>query len=330
MANAAARDDDDHLIAHDVDVEPVEPNRRVLAGWRNALIVVLAVAYPAFHMAALNGLSIRDLTGIDLPFLPRLPMETWNFRIVHVAGALILGFLLFAAVRFRDGDSDAGQGPAGTARLAAAWVALIAGGVMWNGIDETIRFRETWLFGVPLVAASLAGIVLSWVWPRARGRFALPDIVLCVAAAAVAAYLITIYGTLMRNSTGTPFAPIGISLAAVAGTLLIMELTRRMAGMALVIIAAVFLIYVFAGRFMPGFLKAPAIDWQRFFSQVYTDAGILGPTTAVSRRPTSSCSSSSPPSCRPRRSATISSTSPSPRRAARAAARPRWRSSPPA
>jgi hypothetical protein len=276
MANAAARDDDDHLIAHDVDVEPVEPNRRVLAGWRNALIVVLAVAYPAFHMAALNGLSIRDLTGIDLPFLPRLPMETWNFRIVHVAGALILGFLLFAAVRFRDGDSDAGQGPAGTARLAAAWVALaaaalalgmavlfarqIAGGVMWNGIDETIRFRETWLFGVPLVAASLAGIVLSWVWPRARGRFALPDIVLCVAAAAVAAYLITIYGTLMRNSTGTPFAPIGISLAAVAGTLLIMELTRRMAGMALVIIAAVFLIYVFAGRFMPGFLKAPAID----------------------------------------------------------------------
>jgi TRAP transporter 4TM/12TM fusion protein len=298
MANAAARDDDDHLIAHDVDVEPVEPNRRVLAGWRNALIVVLAVAYPAFHMAALNGLSIRDLTGIDLPFLPRLPMETWNFRIVHVAGALILGFLLFAAVRFRDGDSDAGQGPAGTARLAAAWVALaaaalalgmavlfarqIAGGVMWNGIDETIRFHETWLFGVPLVAASLAGIVLSWVWPRARGRFALPDIVLCVAAAAVAAYLITIYGTLMRNSTGTPFAPIGISLAAVAGTLLIMELTRRMAGMALVIIAAVFLIYVFAGRFMPGFLKAPAIDWERFFSQVYTDAGILGPTTAVS------------------------------------------------
>jgi TRAP transporter 4TM/12TM fusion protein len=298
MANAAARDDDDHLIAHDVDGEPVEPNRRVLAGWRNALIVVLAVAYPAFHMAALNGLSIRDLTGIDLPFLPRLPMETWNFRIVHVAGALILGFLLFAAVRFRDGDSDAGQGPAGTARLAAAWVALaaaalalgmavlfarqIAGGVMWNGIDETIRFRETWLFGVPLVAASLAGIVLSWVWPRARGRFALPDIVLCVAAAAVAAYLITIYGTLMRNSTGTPFAPIGISLAAVAGTLLIMELTRRMAGMALVIIAAVFLIYVFAGRFMPGFLKAPAIDWERFFSQVYTDAGILGPTTAVS------------------------------------------------
>jgi len=29
-------------------------------------------------------------------------------------------------------------------------------------------------------------------------------------------------------------------------------------------------------------LNAPDISWQRFFSQVYTDAGILGPTTAVS------------------------------------------------
>jgi len=29
-------------------------------------------------------------------------------------------------------------------------------------------------------------------------------------------------------------------------------------------------------------LNSPAITWERFFSQVYTDAGILGPTTAVS------------------------------------------------
>jgi TRAP-type uncharacterized transport system fused permease subunit len=163
MANAAARDDDDHLIAHDVDVEPVEPNRRVLAGWRNALIVVLAVAYPAFHMAALNGLSIRDLTGIDLPFLPRLPMETWNFRIVHVAGALILGFLLFAAVRFRDGDSDAGQGPAGTARLAAAWVALAAAALVERHRRDHLRFRETWLVRRAAGGRQPGGIVLSWV-----------------------------------------------------------------------------------------------------------------------------------------------------------------------
>ena len=71
-------------------------------------------------------------------------------------------------------------------------------------------------------------------------------------------------------------------LAAVAGTALIMELTRRVAGLALIVISGIFLIYVFVGDMLPGFLNAPNIQWTRFFSQVYTDAGILGPTTAVS------------------------------------------------
>jgi TRAP transporter 4TM/12TM fusion protein len=128
----------------------------------------------------------------------------------------------------------------------------------------------------------VGGIMLGWVYRRGRGRFAAPDFVLSVCALAVAAYLITIYGTLMRNSTGTPFAPIGISLAAVAGTLLIMEMTRRVAGLALVVISAIFLLYVFTGQYLPGFLNSPPIGWARFFSQIYTDAGILGPTTAVS------------------------------------------------
>jgi hypothetical protein len=52
-------------------------------------------------MLALNGVSISDWTGIELPFLPQFPMETWNFRIVHIAGALALGFLLFSAHTFR-------------------------------------------------------------------------------------------------------------------------------------------------------------------------------------------------------------------------------------
>ena len=55
-----------------------------------------------------------------------------------------------------------------------------------------------------------------------------------------------------------------------------------MAGLALVVISAVFLVYVFAGQHLPGFLGYPGLSVQRFFSQVYTDAGILGPTTAVS------------------------------------------------
>ncbi|KAA9009347.1 TRAP transporter permease [Histidinibacterium aquaticum] len=284
----------DLAIADGVDDEAIESNRRLYEGWRFYAVSGLAAIYAAFHMAALNGVSIEDWTGIELPFLPTFPMETWNFRIVHVAGALFLGFILFAAHSF-DEEQETRDTPMfgwiGVALMVPAlfslgvsiWFAFqIAGGMTWTGIDETIRFREVWLYGVPLMVATVGGILLSWVQKRRRDRVASVDILLGVCGIAVATYLITIYGTLMRNSTGTPFAPVGISIAATAGTLLIMELTRRVAGLALVIIATIFLAYVFLGQYLPGFLNSPAISWKRFFSQVYTDAGILGPTTAVS------------------------------------------------
>ncbi|NNF25185.1 MAG: TRAP transporter fused permease subunit [Rhodobacteraceae bacterium] len=283
----------DQVVAEGVDEEPIEPNRRLFEGRALWIVSVLAGLYAAFHMAALNGVSISEYIGIEIPFLPTFPMETWNFRIVHVAGALALGFVLFAGSGFAAEDrprrttiSYISYGLMALALFslgtAFSFAIDIAGGTMWNGIDAGIKFRETWVFGAPLWIATFGGIVLSWFHRRGRSSFSEPDLVLVVCGFAVAAYLITIFGTLMRNSTGTPFAPIGMSIAAVAGAALIMELTRRVAGLALVIIAGIFLVYVFTGHLLPGFLNSPAISWQRFFSQVYTDAGILGPTTAVS------------------------------------------------
>ena len=291
---AAAEAEEARLVAEGVDDEVVEANRRTLDGWRLALLATLAALYAAFHMAALNGLSLSAMTGIDVPFLPSFPLETWNFRIVHVAGALFLGFLAFGprggfaeatarGFRLTDWLAVALMVLALFACAAAASFALrIADGAMWNGMAPEFRDAEIYRFGIPLLVATAGGIVLGWLDRTPADRFSLPDIVLGVAGLAVAIYLVTIYGTLMRNSTGTPFAPIGISLAAIAGSALILELTRRVAGLALVIIAGIFLTYVFVGHLMPGFLNSPRIDWARFFSQVYTDAGILGPTTAVS------------------------------------------------
>lgn len=315
MTDSTARDAEissDPLIAEGVDEVAIEGNRRLLTHWRSLLLIGFAGIYSAFHMAALNGLSLKGMTGIDIPFLPSFPLETWNFRIVHIAGALMLGFLMFSAHRrFAQSPSDetdplmsdANQNSAGffkrfgainilaTFFLALALVACgaalsfafrISSGEMWNGLSPEFRNPEIYWYGLPLLTATLGSIVLSWFASVRRDRFLLADVVLGVCALAVAIYLITIYSTLMRNSTGTPFAPIGISLAAIAGSLLILELTRRVAGLALVVIAGVFLVYVFLGHLMPGFLNSPKIGWARFFSQVYTDAGILGPTTAVS------------------------------------------------
>ncbi|MEC7816320.1 MAG: TRAP transporter permease [Pseudomonadota bacterium] len=265
---------EDHVLAHDVDEEPVEANRRLFDGWLLKAITVLTIAYSAFHLYSLN-IS---------------PLETWSFRIVHVAGALFLGFMLYAGARFVSEE----DGPA--RHRWTSWVAAVAmlpalyslyqgyafyqlmqGGAM--RIDPAL---ETWHFGWPLLAATAAGIVLTWFHQRQRGIFSLPDLVLMVCSVSVAAYFLVVYNSPIRMSTGTSFAPVGISFAAVAGSALILEMTRRVAGMALVTIGLVFLVYVFAGPYLPGFLGYPGLSVQRFFSQVYTDAGILGPTTAVS------------------------------------------------
>ncbi|MDN3562689.1 TRAP transporter permease [Vreelandella neptunia] len=260
-------------IADGVDEDVVEPNRRLFTGWQFLLFAALAIAYSSFHLISLNV----------------YPMETWSFRIVHIAGALILGYGLFAGARFADDDHQASGDWIkwlSYALLIPAAYTLAQVFLMHQTLSgEAMRIDpnvENWHYGYPLMATTAGAIVLSWFYRQARHRFNPADLVLMVCALASAGYLLVAYNTNIRMSTGTSFAPSGISWAAIAGSLLILELTRRVAGLALVVISAVFLTYVFAGPYLPGFLGYPGLSLQRFFSQVYTDAGILGPTTAVS------------------------------------------------
>ena len=294
---------DQVILAEGVDDEPVERNRRLFTGAAMAFIATYATIYAGFHMAALNGVSINAWTGIDLPFLPQFPLETWNFRIIHVSGALVLGFLLYGARLFPDVEKP--ETPklslAGYALMIPALVAgymairfsfLVASGTLpemgglttWAAFPGTeIYGQEVTWFGIPLLIATFGAIVLGWFENTHRHRFSRTDIVLAICAVVVALYLVPIYSTAARNSVGTPFVPIGVAFAATAGTALILELTRRVAGLALVIITGVFLVYTFTAHLLPGILAVQTpYNWQRFFGFVYTDAGILGPTVAVS------------------------------------------------
>ena len=292
------------ILAEGVDGDAVESNRRIFSGRAYLLIAVLSTCYAAFHMIALNGLSISDWTGIEIPFLPQFPVETWNFRIVHIAGALSLGFLLFSAHTFHQDRLHKSTKFISIAAFALAIPALIAGvtaigfantiasGTLpemgglttWAAFPGTdIYNAEVWRYGLPLLIATFGDIVAGWFERRNRELFAASDIVLALCSVIVAIYLTSIYGTAARNSVGTPFVPIGVAFAATAGAAMIMELTRRVAGMALVVITGVFLVYTFTAHLLPGILAVSnAYSWQRFFGHVYSDAGIIGPTTAVS------------------------------------------------
>lgn len=261
------------ILAEGVDEEVIESNRRLFTGWQWALFAAMAVVYSLFHLVVLNA----------------IPLETWSYRILHISGALILGFGLFTGARFA--NETTAVAPKWLSALAAllllpAGYALLQVYQMWRTMEGgAMRIDaqiETWHFGYPLIFATAAAILLSWSYRQVREKLSLPDLVLMVCAVASAGYLLVMYNSPLRMSTGTAFAPVGISYAAIAGCLLILELTRRLTGNALVIITALFLVYVFAGPLLPGFLGYPGLSMTRFFSQVYTDIGVLGQTTAVS------------------------------------------------
>jgi TRAP transporter 4TM/12TM fusion protein len=68
----------------------------------------------------------------------------------------------------------------------------------------------------------------------------------------------------------------------IVGTVLLLEFTRRTSGIALPIIAGAFILYAFAGPWMPGVLEHRGFSPARFFSYIYSDLGVLGITTQVS------------------------------------------------
>eukprot|EP01030_Chromulinospumella_sphaerica_P006204 gene6204-6065_t len=138
-------------------------------------------------------------------------------------------------------------------------------------------------FGIPLAIAALSAIVATWFLRPEGSKFNWLDGTLVLTVIASTAYLMVhLDGTALRMRAGTPFASPGNAWAAMVGLALILELTRRVAGSALVIISIIFVVYSFVGPYLPGFLTHDGFDFSRFFSYIYTDAGILGATTAVS------------------------------------------------
>lgn len=267
---------DEPILAEGVDEEPIESNRRLFSGRAYFVMAALSTIYAAFHMIALNGVSISDWTGIEIPLLPQFPLETWNFRIVHISGALALGFLLFSAHTFANDDAPhkdtklisivalvlllptivAGFTASGYHTLINSGTLPEMGGLTtWAAFPGTeIYASEVWWFGTPLLMATLGAIVTGWFERRGRELFAASDVVLALCGIVIAIYLIAIYSTAARNSVGTPFVPIGVAFAATAGAAMILELTRRVAGLALVIITGVFLLYTFVAHLLPGIL----------------------------------------------------------------------------
>jgi TRAP transporter 4TM/12TM fusion protein len=264
-------------LAAGVDREIVASNQRMFDGATATLMAALCVLYTAFHIGVMN----------------LYPLETWTYRLIHVTGGMMLGFLIYASGVFatpaarpapeRNGLMWALTGPAAALvalALGQIVLAIASGDLIATGRD-TAADKYLYTFGWPLAAGTGLALIAAWLFPgRARGRVSAPDLVLTAAALAVGLYIIAHAGFLRVRAQVVPHA--NDMWAAIAGIVLILEMTRRLAGMALVVIVALFIGYAFAGPWLPGFLEHRGYAPARFFAFIYTDNGILGPTTAVS------------------------------------------------
>ncbi len=115
--------------------------------------------------------------------------------------------------------------------------------------------------------------------PRAAG---VPwyDWVLALASLACGAYVTyEVDGLLFR--AGAQWTT-GDVLMGFVGTLLVFEFGRRTSGLAMVIIAGVFLLYCFAGPWLPGVLEHRGYAFGHVFTYMYSEYGMFGVTSQVS------------------------------------------------
>ena len=234
---------------------------------------LLCALYAAWHLYVLNI----------------APLETWTFRIVHIAGALILGFGMSAALSVRpvqEGDMNRLSPILGSVALVSVTVALgsVLAAIFFLQPGEVAPPDWTLsVYGWTLAGGTVLAVFSGWFFPARKGKFPIADLALIVATLASCGFILFSLDTLsLRLRAGTPFSDPNNGWAAFVVIVLIAELTRRVAGLALVVIALVFIAYAFLGPWMPGFLEHKGYDAQRFFTYIMTDNGVLGPTTAVS------------------------------------------------
>lgn len=176
---------------------------------------------------------------------------------------------------------------AGNKRELRRWEAqllalLCVGFTLFHLFVLNVYSLEPLMFRAVHVAWGGAIGFLLYAATRERGRAGVPwyDWVLALLSAACGAYIVVeIDGLLFR--AGAQWTTWDLVFATL-GTLLVFEFGRRTSGLAMVIIAALFLLYTFVGPWLPGVLHHRGYAFGHVFTYMYSEYGMFGVTTQVS------------------------------------------------
>ncbi len=241
-------------------VEHMETGARRPGSATRTLIYLTALAWSLFQLWIVSPLPYALALGV-------IP-ET-HARSIHLAFAVFLAFLLFPA------RLPSARGP----HIAAGFYGLLGAG-LWLLAWQQHQADQPWATVYLLMGA--AALALAWpAWRVAPlERVPLVDWLLALTAAFAAGYLFLFHQELAQRP-GRPELP--DMIAAGLGLLLLLEATRRVLGPALMVIAGVFLIYTFAGPWMPDLLAHRGASFGRAMSQQWlSNEGVFGIALGVS------------------------------------------------
>jgi TRAP transporter 4TM/12TM fusion protein len=164
---------------------------------------------------------------------------------------------------------------------ALALSVLCVGFTLFHLFVLNVYSLEPLLFRAVHVAwGGAMGFMLYSLRQGAREGVPWYDWILVGASIACGAYVtVELDGLLFR--AGAQWTTLDVVVGCV-GTFLVLEFGRRTSGLAMVIIAGVFLLYTFVGQWLPGVLQHRGYSFGQVFTYMYSEYGMFGVTTQVS------------------------------------------------
>lgn len=117
---------------------------------------------------------------------------------------------------------------------------------------------------------------------KIKTRFPVYDLILGIIGALTSVYVIVTYQDFIFRIDNAPTVP-DLIVGAVA-ILLVLEISRRTMGLAMPIVAAVFLAYAFLGSYTPSMIRHRGYDLERVISHLFSEQGIFNIPIGISVR----------------------------------------------
>jgi TRAP transporter 4TM/12TM fusion protein len=157
------------------------------------------------------------------------------------------------------------------AKFITIWAVIVAALHIFSMVFYPV---DPWKYRSFHVASlSFLGFLLFPGWQKAGSRVHWSDWVFAVASMAVFGYIVYHHSELIFRIGIMPTT--ADYIIAVTGIILVLELTRRTAGMALPILVGVFLLYTFIGPYLPGIMHNRSYAPERMFTFIYSQDGVF-------------------------------------------------------